>query len=364
MNRILAATLIVALATVACGPGGGTPAASPSPSATGGSTASAAPSTPPTSPSASAAPLGTVRLALDWTPNTNHTGFYVAQANGWYRDVGVELRILPYASTAPEALIAAGQAECGISFQDALTFAAAAGAPIVSVMAILQHTAQDIAVLASSDIKRPRDLDGRTYAGFGGPQEGPTLTSVIKADGGKGTFKTVTLDTAAYDALYAKRADFVITFAAWEGIEASERGIALRTFAFGDYGFPDFYQVVLACDSRWVAAHPELARAFVGATVRGFQFAADQPDQAAALLVSQNPGVFDGNPALPGASQRFLTDGHYLVDDYGVVGAQTLATWEGYSGFLYAQGLLADSNGKPLTAPPDYGALFTNDLLP
>ena len=125
--------------------------------------------------SASAGPLGTVRLALDWTPNTNHTGFFVAAANGWYEDAGVDLQILPYASTTPEALIAAGQAECGISFQDALTFAAAAGAPVVSVMAILQHTAQEIAVLASSDITRPRDLDGRTYAGFGYPNEEPTL---------------------------------------------------------------------------------------------------------------------------------------------------------------------------------------------
>ena len=272
---------------------------------------------PPRPPRRARSRSGTVRLALDWTPNTNHTGFYVAQANGWYGDAGVDLQILPYGSTTPEVLIGAGQAECGISFQDALTFAAAAGAPIVSVMAILQHTAQDIAVLASSDITRPRDLDGKTYAGFGGPQEGPTLTSVIKADGGKGTFKTVTLDTAAYDALYAKRADFVITFAAWEGIEAGERGIPLRTFAFGDYGFPDFYQVVLACDSRWLTAHPDLAKAFVGATVRGFEMAADDPDAAAAILVAQNPGVFDGNPALPKASQEFLASGGYLRDAAG-----------------------------------------------
>ena len=109
----------------------------------------------------------------------------------------------------------------------------------------------------------------------------------------------MTLDTAAYDALYAKRADFVITFAAWEGIEAKERGIDLRTFQFGDYGFPDFYQVVLACDSRWLAAHPDLARAFVGATARGFDLAASDPDEGARLLVSANPGVFDGSPDLP-----------------------------------------------------------------
>ena len=359
MKRILGAALSIAVAAAACGPGAS------SPSSTSTATPSAAAPSPSSAASPSkAAPLGKVRFALDWTPNTNHTGIYVAQANGWYDQAGVDLQILPYASTTPEALMAAGQAECGISFQDALTFAAAAGAPIVSVMAILQHTAQEIAVLASSDITRPKDLDGRTYAGFGYPNEEPTLKSVIEADGGTGKFKTVTLDTAAYDALYAKRADFVITFAAWEGIEAKERGIELRAFKFGDYGFPDFYQVVLACDGRWLASHPDLARAFIGATVRGFELAADDPEKAAALLVAQNPGVFDGNPALPLESQQFLASGGYLRDENGVVGRQTLAKWQGYSGFLFDQGLLAGPDGKPLAKAPDYQALFTNDFLP
>jgi ABC-type nitrate/sulfonate/bicarbonate transport system substrate-binding protein len=360
MKRIVTVALSVAIAIAGCGPGpaGPSPSASPTSPAATSSRPSAS-----TSPSA-AAPLGTVRLALDWTPNTNHTGFYVAKANGWYGAAGVDLQILPYASTTPEALIAAGQAECGISFQDALTFAAAAGVPIVSVMAILQHTAQEIAVLAASDIMRPKQLDGRTYAGFGYPNEEPTLKSVIKADGGAGTFKTVTLDTAAYDALYAKRADFVITFAAWEGLEAKERGIELRTFKFGDYGFPDFYQVVLACDSRWLAAHPDLARAFLDATARGFGFAADDPASAAAMLISQNPGVFDGNPRLPLESQKFLAAGGYLRDESDEVGRQTLSKWQGYSGFLFEQGLLAGPDGKPLAAAPDYQGLFTNDFLP
>ena len=245
--------------------------------------------------------------------------------------------------------MAAGQAECGISFQDALTFAAAAGAPIVSVMAILQHTAQEIAVLDSSTITRPRELDGKTYAGFGYPNEEPTLKSVIKADGGKGTFTTVTLDTAAYEALYAKRADFVITFAAWEGIEAEQRGIKLRTFQFGDYGFPDFYQVVLACDSRWLAAHPDLARAFVGATVRGFELAADDPDGARRASSSRRTRASSTDrPTCRSRASASSPTGGYLRDASGAVGRQTLAEWQGYSGFLFDQGLLAGPDGKPL----------------
>jgi ABC-type nitrate/sulfonate/bicarbonate transport system substrate-binding protein len=362
------AVLVLALVVAGCSGAGAT--ASPSAGAPSPSGAAA-------SPSAVASPVPTdqptpreqvapdkVMLALDWTPNTNHLAFYVALERGWYRDASIELDILPYGGTAPESIVAAKQANCGISFQDSLTFAAAAGAPIVSTMAILQHTAQEIAVLESSAITRPKDLDGTVYAGFGYPNEVPTVAAVIRADGGRGEFDSVTLDTAAYEALYAKRADFVITFPAWEGIEAAQRGIGLRSFRFTDYGFPDFYQVVLACDRDWVASEPYAAQRFIGATVRGLEFAAANPDEAAAILVAQNPGVFDANPDLPAASARFMAESGLLVDAAGRVGVQTLEQWTGYSSFLYEQGLLTDADGKPLAAAPDYGALFTNELLP
>ncbi|HEX7473519.1 MAG TPA: ABC transporter substrate-binding protein [Candidatus Limnocylindrales bacterium] len=337
--------------------------ASPVPSAvTTASAPSVAPSTP--APSLDLAHPDVVRFALDWTPNTDHTGLYVAQAQGWYRDAAIDLRILPYSSLAPEALMATGQADCGISFQDSLTFAVASGARIKSVMAILQHAASAVAVLADSGITRPRELDGKTYAGFGYPNEVPTVKAVIKADGGKGVFKVVVADSTAYEALYSHKADFTIPFLAWEGVEATERGIKLRTFAFTDFGFPDFYQVVIACSNDWLAGHPETARRFVAATQRGFALAAGDPAAGAAMLIAQNPGVFDANPKLPLDSARFLADGGYMVDTAGKVGSQTLAEWTGYSKFLYDQGLLAGPDGKPLAAPPDYAALFTNEFLP
>lgn len=355
--------LLIAVALVAAGCGSSTqsPAASASqpPSPSAAVSPSASPSTSPTVP-----PTATVRLALDWTPNTDHTGFYVARAKGWYRDAAIDLKILPYATATPETLLAAHQAECGISFQDSMTFAVAAGADIVSVAAILQKTASAIGVLADGPLARPRDLDGKTYAGFGYPNEDPTLKFVIKADGGKGEFKTATLDAAAYEALYNHQADFTIPFTAWEGVEAQERGINLRYFQFADYGFPEYYQVVLTCDRQWLAKDPDAARRFVAATVKGFQFAADNADESAALLVSENPGVFDANKDLPKASQEFLDQGKYLVDENGVFGTQTLERWTGYSKFLDDQGLLVDSAGKPLPTALDYAKLFTNDYLP
>lgn len=346
--------LLAAVLVAGCG---GSASSGAPPSSSASASAPSAQPTPPPAPTR-------VRLALDWTPNTNHTGFYVARAKGWYREAGIDLQVLPYASATPEALLAAHQAECGISFQDSLTFASAAGADIVSVGAILQKTASAIGVLADGPIARPRDLDGKTYAGFGYPNEVPTLKAVIKADGGKGEFKVATLDAAAYEALYTERADFTIPFTAWEGVEADLRGIQLRYFQFADYGFPEFYQVVLACDRQWLEKEPDAARRFVGATMRGFQLAADSPAEGAAILVADNPGVFDTNPALPKASQEFLAAGGYLEDASGKVGTQTLERWTAYSKFLFEQGLLVDAAGKPLTSAPDYARLFTNDFLP
>ena len=153
-------------------------------------------------------------------------------------------------------------------------------------------------------------------------------------------------------------------FTAWEGVEAELRGIALRYFQFSDYGFPEFYQVVLACDARWLEREPDLARRFVAATVRGFEEAVADPEAGVAALVAENPGVFDANPDLPLASQRYLDEGGYLLDAAGRFGSQTLEQWTGYSRFLYEQGLLTGPDGKPLAAPPDYAALFTDDFLP
>src|SRR6185369_1291263 len=316
--------LLFAVVLVAAGCGSTTPSLPPSAAASPATSAVPPPSASPSvAASPSTPPFATVRLGLDWTPNTDHTGFFVARAKGWYRDAGIDLRILPYGTLAPESLLAAHQAECGISFQDSMTFAVAAGADIVSTAAILQKTASAIGVLAGGPIQRPRDLDGKTYAGFGYPNEDPTLKFVIRADGGKGEFKTATLDSAAYEALYSHRADFTIPFTAWEGVEAEQRGIKLRYFQFSDYGFPEFYQVVLACDRQWLDKNPDAAKRFVMATASGFQFAADNADEAAAILVSENPGVFDANKDLPKASQEFLDQGHYLVDASGVFGTQT-----------------------------------------
>jgi ABC-type nitrate/sulfonate/bicarbonate transport system substrate-binding protein len=303
-----------------------------------------------------------IRVALDWTPNTNHTGLFVAQQEGWFREAGLDVQFLPYNNTSPDTLVSSGAAEFGISFQDSFTFSKASGAEITSVMAVLQRWATQIAVRADrADITSPRDLDGKTYGGFGAAYEEPKMRAVIRQDGGAGTFQTVVLGTAAYEALYAGEVDFTEPFVAWEGIEAELRGQPLKTFSYTDYGFPDAYNVLLVGNTPWLRDHPEVAARFVQAVQRGYQLAADDPARGVQLLMDANPGAFT-EPELVTRSQEMLA-ARFLRDENGRVGTQTLEKWAGYSGWVFDSGALTGPDGAPLTQRPDFATWFTNDYL-
>lgn len=304
----------------------------------------------------------TIRFALDWTPNTNHTGLFVAQQRGWFAEAGLEVEILPYNNTAADTVVDSGNAEFGISTQNSSTFSRAAGGHTVSVLAPLQHRATGIGVRAGrADIRSPKDLDGKTYAGFGDPGEVEALQQVIRNDGGTGEFESVTLGTSAYEAVYSGRADFTVSYFAWEGIEAEHHGTPMKYFHYTDFGFPDAYAIVIDANEDWLTAHPDRAAKFVQALQRGYRFAADDPAAAAQDLLDANPGAFP-DEALVFESQRMLAE-QFMKDSDGRVGTQTREQWAASSGFLYEKGLLTGPDGAPLAAEPDWSTYFTDDYL-
>lgn len=304
----------------------------------------------------------TIRFALDWMPNTNHTGLYVAAQRGFFADAGLDVRILPYNNTSVDTVIDAGNAEFGVSTHNSATFARAAGAHTTSVLAPLQHWATGIGVRADrADIASPKDLDGKTYAGFGDPGEKEALQQVIRNAGGRGEFTSVTLGSSAYEAVYSGKADFTVSYLAWEGIEAEHHGTPMRYFRYTDFGFPDAYAIVINANQDWLAANPDRARRFVQALQRGYQFAADNPDEAAKDLIAANPGAFN-DEALVVESQRMLA-GQFMKDAQGRVGTQTREQWAANSAFLYRGGLLNGPDGSPLRTEPDWSTYFTDEYL-
>ncbi len=302
-----------------------------------------------------------IRVQLDWLPNTNHTGIYVALAQGWYEDEGIEVELLPYSGVAGEILIDQGVADVAFSFPTYLPLFRARGLDIVSIAAVLQTNPTEVAVLADGPIERPRDLDGQLYGGFGGPAEQPQWEWVVRADGGRGDISGVILDTAAYEALYEGRVQAVEPFVTWEGIEARQRGIELKTWKYADFGIPDYPGVVLVADRGLIDADPDLLTRFLAATIQGYEYAVSEPNEAARMMIALAGEDVFPNLDLVYESARLLA-AQYYVDPDGRWGSQTLAQWQGYTAWLFAQGLLLDVDGDPLNDPPDYAAHFTNDL--
>jgi ABC-type nitrate/sulfonate/bicarbonate transport system substrate-binding protein len=310
-----------------------------------------------------AAELTQVKFVLDWTPNTNHTGLYVAIAKGYFEAAGIEVEILPYSSTSADTLVSTGQADFGVSAEDNVLFARSTGAEVVSVFAVLQHWVTAIGVAADrDDIQSPKDLDGLTYAGFGLPGEAERVAQIIRNDGGAGDIEIVTLGTSAYEAVYSGDADMAEPFMTWEGIEAELRGTPMKFFPYADYGFPDCYNVVITANPSWLESNADTAKAFLGALQQGYEYAAANPEESGQILIDANPGVFS-EEELVTKSQAELS-ANYLLDANGKAGTQTAEQWSGYGSFLYEQGLLSDGEGNPLAAEPDWSTYFTSDYLP
>ena len=113
-----------------------------------------------------------VRFSLDWTPNTNHTGIYVAMEKAWYKDANLDVEVLPYSdANTPDTLVSTGQADFGISFAESVVTDRVSGLPVKSVAAILQTNTSALATLKSSGLDTLDKLVGKRYAGFGSPFE-------------------------------------------------------------------------------------------------------------------------------------------------------------------------------------------------
>lgn len=304
-----------------------------------------------------------VSVALDWTPNTNHIGLFVARDKGFYADAGLDVEILPYTDTSAGTLVANHVADFGVAGSIGLFTQCAAGADLKAVYAVVQKETGRLVFNADrADIQRPKDLDGKVYGGFGSNWENALIGTLIRNDGGKGTFETVTLGTSAYEALANGKVDFTLEVYTWEGVQAELEGRRQRAFRYADYGVPDEHTTFIASSDAYLSQHPDKAAAFVQATRRGYAFAVENRREAAAMLVGANKDM-PADLALIEASLKALVDGHYLARPDGTVGDIDKAKTEAIGDFLFSAGILKDANGKALAKRPTFADYYTNRYL-
>lgn len=250
-----------------------------------------------------------VSFVLDWTPNTNHTGLYVAQEKGFFSDAGLEVEIVQPPEDGAEMLVGANKAQFGVSFQDSMLPAVAGdnAMPIEAVAALVQHNTSGIISLKGNGMDKPKGLEGKKYATWDLPIEKATLKQVVEADGGD--FDKVQLIpstvTDEVSALQSGSVDAIWIFYGWAGVATEVAGLETDYFAFKDIDpVFDYYTPVVIGNTDWMKENPDAAKAFLSALKKGYEFAIEEPDAAADILLKNAPEL---DEKLVKASQKYLS---------------------------------------------------------
>ena len=274
-----------------------------------------------------------ITVVLDWTPNTNHTGLYVAQEKGYFEDAGLEVSIVQPPDGGATDMVASGGAQFGIDFQD--TLAAAFGSdnplPITAVGAIMQHNTSGLVSLKENGIDRAGKLEGHSYATWDSPIEQAVLKNVVEEDGGD--FGKVNLiSTYVEDIVAGLNADIdsVWIYYGWDGIKLEQEGIDVNYLPIADMNpVFDYYSPVIIGNNSFLKENPEAARAFMGAVRKGYEYAAQNSSDAADILLKAVPEL---DEELIQKSQEYVSR-QYLAeaDRWGMIDGER---WNTYYNWL------------------------------
>ncbi len=297
-----------------------------------------------------------VTLMLNWTPNTHHSGIYLAKEKGWYAEAGLDVEIVEPATGGVEAVVGAGQADFGISIQESVIPARAEGIPIVSIGTILQHNDSSLIALASENIRRPKDLEGKTYGGFGGALETALINRLVSCDGGDPSkVKFVEVGNIDYLAgMEGNQFDFVWVFDGWDTIRYKDvANKQVTTLPFVNYlsCIPDWYTPLIITNENMIKKDGETVRKFMEATARGYEAVRNNPAEGAAALLKAAPEL---DKKLVDLSAVYY-QGRYADKDRAW-GVQDRQIWVDFEEFL--------RTAKLTEKKVDSTKAFTNDYLP
>ena len=294
-----------------------------------------------------------VTVLLDWFPNTNHTGLYVAKEKGYFAKENLEVTILQPGEGENNQIVAAGKADFGVSSQESVIQARVAGIPLVSIGAIIQHNTSAFASLEKSNIKSVNDFEGKRYGGWGSPIEETVIKAVMNEVGADYIkVKNITIGETDFFKTIGRDSDFQWIFYGWDGVEAKRRGIKLNTIMLKDLNpILDYYTPVIVTNENHVKNQKELVTKFMKAVAQGYEFSIKNPTEASKILIKSAPEL---NIELVKQSQIYLS--REYQSDAKKWGIQQEVVWGRYMQWLYDQKLIKKAiNVKDA---------FTNEFLP
>lgn len=297
--------------------------------------------------------LDRITLTLDWYPNADHAGIYAAQAEGFFEEAGLEVELQqPSDPAAVLQLVAAGQSEFGVSYENEVTNAAARDVPVQSVMAIMQEPLNSIMSLRESGITSPEDLAGKRV-GYAGQSFGTAVLDTVLREAGEdpSSVEKINVGLDLRPALASGSVDAVVDVY-WniEAVELAQEGLETDVIRLKEVGVPTYNELLIATSDSYAEENPEIVRRFVGALVEGHRYALENPEAARDALLAANeeldPEVAEETVALTvplfGTAER--------------IGYQDPEEWRVYVDWAVENGVLP--------RPVEVDAAMTNEFLP
>lgn len=299
--------------------------------------------------------LEKVSLVLDWTPNTNHTGLYVAQEKGYFEEQGIEVEIVQPPEGGADSLVASGKSQFGISFQDTIApaFASDSPLPVTAIAAILQHNTSGIISLKGNGMDTPSGMGGKTYATWDVPVEKAIIKSVVESDGGD--YESIEMvPSTVTDVVTALKSDIdaVWVYYAWDGVASKVKGVETDFFSFKDIDpVLDYYSPIIIGNNSYMESNEAETKSFLEAVSKGYEYAAENPEEAAEILLKASPEL---DRELVMESQKWIAKEYKSdAEKWGVIDKNR---WDGFYKWLW-DGELVEKEISP-------GFGFTNEYLP
>lgn len=306
--------------------------------------------------------MESVKVALDWSPNTIHAGLLLAYHKGAYRDAGLEVSFISpevdeYALT-PARRLSRQQVDFAIAPSESVISYNTSRRPVAltSVASILQRDTSAIVSLKSSGITRPAQLDGKVYASYNARFEDGIVRKMVQYDGGRGDFTSVAITRLGiWDMLKKGEADATWVFMPWEGVEGEMNGVELNVFRMEEYDIPYGYTPLLLAHISNIHRRKEAYRRFMKITDEAYKQAGENPAETADFLCRYVEHEDFANPAFIEASLRALQPA--LLNEEGEWGKMKAGVWGKFINWLVDHKILRPQR------PVEGRYMFTNELL-
>jgi ABC-type nitrate/sulfonate/bicarbonate transport system substrate-binding protein len=230
---------------------------------------------------------------LDFVPNAVHAGIYRALAAGYYRRAGIDLSVIaPGTTSDPLKLIDAGKIDFALADGIDVAQQIADGHDAEAIMAIVQRPLGAPIALASEHLRSPAALMGKTVGITGVPSDLAALDTVVRDAGGDP--RKVHILTIGFNGVADLEAGKIAAFTGYwpdDGVTLQVSGYPVTDFKLNQWGGPDYPGLVAFTTRRLIRRDPALVRAFVAATVHGYEDTLRDPSRSLADLLALNPSI-------------------------------------------------------------------------